>query len=155
MIAPRNGLAAVLVAALVAGCTTTGTGEGGSRAGAVTAQFTWKQSGAQSGQMTAMLNSGETYSGQFFQITSETQVDDLSPLWVGWHRRWRGWDDWGPDTTFVTNYSGKVVANLQGPGGYMRCRFQLARPSSGMAGGGAGRCQLPNGTTINTTFPPA
>ncbi|HEX4710307.1 hypothetical protein [Phenylobacterium sp.] len=150
----RKSLAAVLVAALVAGCTTTGTGEGGSRTGAVTAQFSWKQSGAQSGQMTAMLNTGATYAGQFFQITSETRVDDLDPLWVGWGRRWRGWDDWGPDTTFVTNYSGRVAANLQGPGGYMRCQFQLARPSSGMAGGGAGRCQLPDGTTINATFPP-
>ena len=155
MEASRSGLAAALVAVLAAGCTTTGTGEGGSPTGTVTAQFTWKQAGAQTGEMTATLNTGESYMGPFFQITSETRVDDLGPLWVGWRRSWRGWDDWGPDAAFMTHYSGTVVANLQGPRGYMRCKFQLARPSSGMAGGGAGRCQLPDGTNIDANFPPA
>jgi hypothetical protein len=36
----------------------------------------------------------------------------------------------------------------------MRCQFTLASPSSGMAGGGAGQCQLPNGTVITAQFPP-
>ena len=33
----------------------------------------------------------------------------------------------------VTHYSGQVLANLQGPGGFMRCDFRLMSPRSGMA----------------------
>jgi hypothetical protein len=54
----------------------------------------------------------------------------------------------------ITYYSGQVLANLQGPGGFMRCDFRLMRPSYGMGGGGSGRCQLPSGVTINAQFPP-
>jgi hypothetical protein len=54
----------------------------------------------------------------------------------------------------ITHYSGQVLANLQGPGGFMRCDFRLMSPRSGMAGGGAGTCQLPTGTIINAQFPP-
>ena len=39
-------------------------------------------------------------------------------------------------------------------GGFMRCNFRLMRPSSGMAGGGVGQCQLPRGTIIHAQFPP-
>ena len=67
---------------------------------------------------------------------------------------WRGWDYWGPTQAVITHYTGQVLANLQGAGGYMRCQFTLASPSSGMAGGGAGQCQLPNGTVISAQFPP-
>jgi hypothetical protein len=160
----RTTLAALSAVGLMASaCTTTGVGTGASRGGNVTAQFSWKESGAQKGEMTAVLGTGETYSGQFFQITDQTQVDTLGPLWTGWGggfgRRGFGrggfgpeWDYWGPQPTFVTHYSGKVVANLQGPGGYMRCTFQLANPSSGMNAGGSGRCQLPAGQTIDATF---
>jgi hypothetical protein len=35
----------------------------------------------------------------------------------------------------------------------MRCHFTLMSPSSGMAGGGIGQCQLPAGTIINAQFP--
>ena len=35
----------------------------------------------------------------------------------------------------------------------MRCNFALARPISGMAGGGIGECQLPSGTIIHAQFP--
>ena len=54
----------------------------------------------------------------------------------------------------ITHYSGQVLANLQGPGGFMRCDFRLMRPSSGMAGGGVGQCQLPAGAMIQAQFPP-
>jgi hypothetical protein len=45
------------------------------------------------------------------------------------------------------------VANLAGPGGQMRCHFTLFQPSSGMSGGGTGRCQLADGTIIHADFP--
>jgi len=76
---------------------------------------------------------------------------------TGWGPGWRGarygayWDT-GED--FVKKYTGRVVASLTAASGeHMRCRFQLVHPSSGMAGGGSGECQLPNGKTIDANFP--
>jgi hypothetical protein len=37
----------------------------------------------------------------------------------------------------------------------MRCRFDLAQPSEGMAGGGRDQCQMPDGKTIDATVPTA
>jgi hypothetical protein len=146
-----------LMTLITGGCTTTGTGIGSSAGGAVSATFTWVASSPRSGTMTAILNSGAAYQGPFFQVTQETRVEELAPLWVGWGGRWRwhGWDYWGPQQSYMTHYSGRVLANLEGPDGRMRCRFTLARPSAGMAGGGQGRCQLPSGTILVADFPPS
>ena len=140
----------------VAACTTMGTGVGSSPTGNIRAVLMWKGSD-RDGIMTATLSNGEVYSGMYFQITGETRVDDLTPLWIGWQRPWAGWPYWvEPGPQFITYYSGRVVANLEGPNGtHMRCRFQLIRPAAGMAGGGQGQCQLPNGETIDASFPPA
>jgi len=40
------------------------------------------------------VSDGNTFTGQFFQITSDTTVDNLGPLWDGWggyggRERWR------------------------------------------------------------------
>ena len=158
-------LSATLLLGLLAlaGCSTAGTGFGSGRGG-TNATFTWQSGDSRTGTMTAQLSTGESYTGRYFQITRETVVNDLGPLWMGWQGRGRGWrywgpgpwgrEDWGPQ--FITEYSGRVLANLQGPNGrFMRCRFQLIRPPSGMSGGGEGRCQLPNREdTIHATFPP-
>lgn len=147
-----------LGAALAAGCTTTGTGYGSSLSGADHMTFSWKSSDTVSGSMTANAGDGKTYAGQFFEITSDTRVQNLEPLWVGWGRgrRAAGWYDWDAGPDFVTHYSGRVVANLSTAGGaHMRCRFQLARPAEGMSGGGSGECQLPDGKRIDAQFPQA
>lgn len=158
--------AASLFAIAVAGCTTSGYGTGASANGRVAATFTWTETGGTRGTMVAHLNNGEVFQGPMFQITQEAVVD-YGPLWAGWgtgwgwghgwggHRwgyGWGGWGGWGPDT--ITQYSGQVLANLAGPGGYMRCHFTLMSPSYGMAGGGVGQCQLPTGTLINAQFLP-
>ena len=151
----------IAVAALVsasAACTTVGTGFGSSPSGASAVTFNWQSSDSVSGTMTARQSSGKTYSGQFFQITTDTTVDTLGPLWEGWGPGWRrgGWYDWDAGPDFMTHYSGRVVANLLNPdGAHMRCRFQLVHPSEGMAGGGRGECQMPDGSTIDATFPKA
>ena len=153
----RMAVPALAVLALSA-CATTGIGSGHSRNNAVTAAFQWRSTDDRTGTLTANLSNGETFSGRFFQITSESRVDDLAPLWGGWHPGWRGWSYWDrvPDDAFVTHYSGQVVANLDGPNAeHMRCRFTLIRPESGMGGGGEGRCQLPSGKNIDATFPRA
>jgi len=150
-----------LVVALAAGCTTVGIGTGSTPSGAEPVRFSWKSSDSVSGTMDATLADGKTYSGQFFQITKDTTVESIGPLWSGWHSRWDGFGGWGywnsvPSTGIITHYSGKVVANLGAPSGdHMRCKFQLVHPSEGMAGGGHGQCQLPDGNSIDATFPKA
>ena len=139
---------------LASGCTTTGTGYGSTTAGTDPVTFSWKSSDGVSGSMTAISN-GHTYTGQYFQITSDTTVDNLAPLWVGWgpRRRMGGWYDWDAGPEFVTHYSGRVVANLATDNGaHLRCRFQLVHPSDGMAGGGHGECQMPDGQRIDAQF---
>ncbi|HEY2401665.1 MAG TPA: hypothetical protein VGI23_15045, partial [Steroidobacteraceae bacterium] len=151
-----------LLVALVTGCTTMGTGFGSTASGTDPVNFSWKSSDSVSGSMNATLSDGTTFTGQFFQITSDTTVDNLGPLWAGWggygrRGRWGGdWGYWDAGPEFVTHYSGKVLANLTATDGqHMRCSFQLVHPSDGMAGGGRGQCQLPQGNTIDTTFPKA
>jgi hypothetical protein len=141
----------------VAACTTTGTGIGNVRGGGADSatRFTWKSTDDRTGTLTARLSNGDTFSGPFFQVTHDTRVETIAPLWYGWRSSWHGWPYWGPypDTAFVTHYSGRVVANLKDPDGeHMRCHFDLMHPSHGMAGGGEGECQLPSGQTIDATF---
>ena len=156
-----------LLAIAAAGCTTTGIGTGQSTTGNVGATFSWTSTGATRGSMTAQLSDGRVFQGPFFQITQESVIDDYGPLWngwgagYGWHRPfgrygwgWDGWGPWGPYNDTITHYSGQVLANLQGPTGFMRCNFALMRPSAGIGGGGMGQCQLPNGQIINAQFPP-
>jgi len=148
-----------LLLALAAGCITMGTGFGSTASGADPVTFSWKSSDSVSGTMSATLTDGKKYSGQFFEITNDTRVDNLGPLWTGWSPGWRrfgGFDYWDAGPSFVTHYSGRVVANLGTPSGaHMRCKFQLAHPSEGMAGGGRGQCQMPDGKSIDATFPTA
>ena len=148
----------LLAAVVAAGCTTTGTGFGSTASGTDPVTFQWKSSDSVSGDMSATLADGKTYTGQFFQITSETTVDTLGPLWAGWGPRWRrgGWYDWDAGPEFVTHYSGRIVANLTSPdNAHLRCWFQLVHPSEGLAGGGHGECQMPDGQHIDAQFPKA
>lgn len=155
----RMVLPLVVAAVGAAGCATKGTGVGATLSGTDAVTFNWRGSTASdSGTMTASLSDGTTYSGQYFQITRNTTVDSLEPLWVGWRGRSGGfgWDDWAADSTFLTQYTGRVVANLgTASGAHMRCKFQLADPRAGMSGGGSGQCQMPDGKTIDATFPRA
>jgi hypothetical protein len=157
MIRKKLTAGALMLAVLLgAACTTMGTGTGETRGGGPDVRFDWKAEGAVKGQITATFSNGQSYSGKLFQITSETDVDNFAPLWVGWRGRWGGWPYWDSGPEFITHYSGRVLANLSDPSGNrMRCNFQLADPSRGMAGGGSGKCQLSSGKTIDATFPEA
>ncbi|MBV8036543.1 hypothetical protein [Roseateles sp.] len=140
----------------LAGCTTIGAGSGSVRSGGGPVSFNWiSKDGGTTGSMTATLANGGVYSGPFVQLTSTTRIEVLEPMWHGWRRGWGDWRYWGPfpDTAFATQYSGKVVANLQGSGEQrMRCRFHLNSPQSGMSGGGQGECQLGDGSTVDAVF---
>ena len=101
----------VVLTATAAACSTMGTGEGDMRGGGPGVRFDWKAEDAVHGQLTATLANGKTYEGKLFQITSDTRVEEVEPLWVGWHRHWREWGYWNPGPEFITHYSGRVVAN--------------------------------------------
>lgn len=148
-----------LAFAVLGGCATRGVGEGYSTAApGLTATFTWTSMDGVRGDMTALLSSGQRYDGRFFQITRETRIDDIQPLWSGWEQRsrWPGWPDQGAWSSVATSYSGKVLANLKSASGeHMRCRFALSRPSSGMSGGGFGQCQRTDGAVVYAEFAPS
>jgi hypothetical protein len=160
----RIGVVALASAALAA-CTTTGFGTGQALHGNTTATFSWVEHGGTQGDMVAHLSDGRIYQGRYFQITQESRIDSFGPLWAGWGGDWGwggwgrgwgwgwgGWGPWGPYDDTITHYTGQILANLQGPTGFMRCHFTLARPSAGMIGGGLGQCQLPSGQIINAQF---
>jgi hypothetical protein len=155
----RTLLAAAVASISLAACISTGVGTGAERNGPVTASFSWKEGSPQGGSLTAALSTGDTYSGEYFQVTHDTSVERYGPLWTGWGRGSRRgldreWSYWGPRTEFETEYTGKVLANLHDSlGRHMRCKFTLHDPSFGMAQGGMGRCQLPGGRTIDASFP--
>src|ERR1700752_1637431 len=160
--------AATLAVMLLAGCTTMGIGTGQSANGNIGATVNWTETDGTHGTMVASLGNGQVFQGQFFQVTQQSTVTDYAPLWNGWGPGWGwgrgwggrawgggwgGWGAWGPENETITHYTGPGLANLQGPGGFMRCNFTLASPSSGMSGGGSGQCQLPAGIIINAQFP--
>jgi hypothetical protein len=155
-------IAAVVAMGLALGaCTTMGTGTGSTSTGDQPVSFNWtSKDGGVTGTMSATLPNGTAYTGPYLEITSTAQNTQFYPMWTGWSP---GWSDWGygfgPFGEFdgsTTNYTGKVVANMQGPSSQrMRCRFDLNDPPSGMGGGGQGKCQLAGGATVDATFPRA
>src|SRR5688572_17039177 len=149
-----------LAAVLVGACATQsgGTGSGNVRGTRKPVAFTWQSTDSTSGDITATFGNGDVFKGKYYQITSDTCVDRLDPLWDGWGRpyartSWKYWDR-DEERAFIKEYNGRVLANLHAADGdRMRCRFTLISPSRGMAGGGEGRCQLSEtGTEINAEF---
>lgn len=140
-------------------CQTAGTGSGNVRGTSKPVAFTWESTDSVSGNITATFGTGRVFRGTYFQITNDTRVERLDPLWDGWGRPYRrnAWRYWARDTgpQFIKTYSGRVLANLHDETGeHMRCRFTLISPSRGMAGGGEGRCEMSDSEReINAEFP--
>ncbi len=160
MAATKRTLIACLAMLGALGCATSGiaTGElvtpSGSRSSVV---FDWRSADGDptKGQISTILPDGTEYAGSYFEITRTIQQSSLAPLWVGWDPYWPSWTapwaGYGGSgyTTFTRVYSGRVVATLQDPQGTrMRCRFQLAEPQNGLAGGGVGDCEMQDGTQV-------
>ena len=145
-----------LLLGLLAGCTA-GIGFSATITDATPVSFNWRSADSVSGTMNAILSDGRTYSGRFLEVTTDMTVENLWPLWSGWGPGYRGrggWEDWDGPPKFVIHYTGRVLASLGAPNGeHMRCRFEMIHPSDGMAGGGRGQCRMPDGKTINASFP--
>ena len=156
-----------LAAALLGGCVASGPIKGrltgaGVAPTSVTMSYRSERF-SQNGTLRATLPDGETFSGRYLEVTSDTDAETLDPFWGGWGVGWAGWGPWSDDygpwiagediPTFVRNYSGKVIATLIGDrGGRMRCRFRLAEPEQGMTGGGVGECEVSGGEKISAEF---
>ena len=70
-----------ILATIVAGCTTMGTGTGSTPSGGSPTVFSWVSSDGVTRTMSAAMPGGQTYRGQYFQITKNTTVDSIGPLW--------------------------------------------------------------------------
>jgi len=158
----------VVVAALAAcslqiACSTQGGGTGELQpASAVSAtpaepvSFSWHSDGdsVTKGTLSATVPGRGLFTGKYMQITSQADAAGTGAYFGdAWNPGWYAWDGWGDPAavdTFVTNYSGKVISVLRSDTGEsMRCRFRLAEPAEGPAGGGMGECELSSGDKIN------
>ena len=143
-------LGALAGAMTLMGCQTNqGSGTGGGKVSGTRkpVAFTWQSSDSDSGHITATFGNGRVFKGTYLQVTSDTHLDELEPLWDGWGKPYRraSWRYWNADSRsdFIKTYNGDVLANLHSDDGeHMRCRFNLLSPQRGMKGGGEGRCQL-------------
>jgi hypothetical protein len=143
----------LLSVGLVVGCATTRVGSGSATSGTNPVEFSWTGSGNVSGSMSATFADGETYTGQFLQITSSL-TDELGAQGPVWHQE--GAYDVSPELQYVAHYTGDVTADLRrSDGAQMRCNFTLVTPVEGMAGGARGECRLPDGSDIDARLPAA
>jgi hypothetical protein len=153
-----SALALLALSAVALGaCTTMGSGTGSVSPGGAPVNFAWKSTdGGTTGSMSATLGDGQLFTGPYLEITRQARNEDFNPMWMGWQVGWNDWGAWGPfpNTEYATLYTGRVVANLQGPDAQrMRCRFRLNDPIAGMGGGGQGECQLGSGRSVDAVFP--
>jgi hypothetical protein len=122
--------------------------------------FVWESDdGGLSGGISAATSDGEAFSGRFHEMLSSTRLGTLGTFYNSWYDDWQGYgpfaDPWPvyPEPEYIQYYSGNVVAQLRGDRGtLMRCYFELDRPEAGIDGGGEGRCQLSDGTMIDSEF---
>ncbi|MFP6665525.1 MAG: hypothetical protein VCC00_15135 [Deltaproteobacteria bacterium] len=164
----RTTIYSLALVAFLAGCTQQGVIQGrlemSGAPGSQAVTMDWQMDPFDSaGKLAVTLPSGELFTGRYLQITTTSTADSLGTAWGGWGGWGPYWADWGSYggpwmggssySTFLQNYSGKVISTLFGNlGDVMRCRFQLANPSEGMPGGGVGECQLKSGDTIAVQF---
>lgn len=152
--------ALVLIVAFGYACTTTGMGTGllaspGKPEAEGPVNFRWNSGlDTTNGDISAVLPDGRIFRGRFLQVTSSTvaqHFDAWTPLGAPYYGGGRGGVYWEPvdAATFATYYSGRILAQLDGPEGeVMRCVFALEDPVAGPREGGLGDCELTTGERI-------
>lgn len=153
----RNEL--LLGLGFVLGCHHSGTGQGvletpasqGQTQDAGPVTFNWDSKGdVTEGNIQAALPDGTEFNGTYLQVTNQATSMEYGPYYGTWNDPMWGaaWYS-GPESGFVTEYTGRVIAHLRAQNGTrMRCKFNLREPISGMSGGGQGDCQLSSNETI-------
>lgn len=159
----RVSLLAVLASCFAGvACSTQGAGVGELKTASGVAErtggpvrFSWHSDGSSvtRGTMTASVPGRGEFQGKYMQITSRSDMIDTRSYFQGlWYPGWGVWDGWGatPGDQFIINYTGKVVTVLRSAQGEsLRCRFHLAEPAEGPAGGGVGECEFSNGDRVS------
>ncbi|MDQ3033599.1 MAG: hypothetical protein M3Y87_14360 [Myxococcota bacterium] len=158
----RRTRALLVGAALFAlGCASSGVGVGrltspGKPEAEGNVVFRWRAGlDATNGDIGASLPDGRRFAGRFLQVTSTTvaqHLDAWSTLGAPYYGNARGGAYWEPvdASSFVTRYTGRVMAQLQGPDDeVMRCLFVLEDPVAGPQSGGLGNCELSTGERID------
>lgn len=141
------------VAIALAGCESTGAGQGAlyypsSPAGLGTVRISWRSDGGNvaHGRIRAVMPDGRQFDGTYVEPTS-TLDSWATASSCGGRGCWGGSQGVG----WSTVYSGKLVAAMSGPSGEsMRCGFVLSDPDLGAAGGGVGRCTLSTGEHVES-----
>lgn len=127
--------------------------------------LSWKSTTEGHGQIFATLGrGGEHFHGKYIRVQGDHSEVVVRAVYDNWNAP--GWAelDWGPEgnypvgesidfSTFLHNYSGRVVATLFGDSGSsMRCQFTLEDGQRGMLSGGVGTCQVSDGSRIDVQF---
>lgn len=124
-------------------------------------EFTWERTAdGPSGDIQTTFPDGESYKGQYHQITQQSTIATLESFFDAWYedpwsepRQAQDWPHFESLDPFITHYGGRVVAVLESERGLrMRCNFRLDDPNEGMEGGGWGECQVSNGDRITAIF---
>lgn len=95
----------------------------------------------QNGTITTVTPNGQHYSGKFVVGTTSS-----TGIGVG-----MGSNDVGVFTG-SGNTSNAAAVLMGDKGDSMHCRFTLAKPDSGLEGGGVGRCNISTGQVVDATF---
>jgi hypothetical protein len=154
---------ALLVSAafFIAGCASAGVGTGrlaspGKPEAEGPVSFQWNAGlDTTEGDISAALPDGRRFRGRFVQVTTNTVAQGLdawSTVGAPYYGNWRGGAYWEPvdARSFVTLYTGRVLAQLDGPDGeVMRCTFLLEDPVAGPQSGGLGDCELSTGERVD------
>jgi hypothetical protein len=118
----------------------------------------WKSDGLapDHGRISGTLADGTHYAGDYIEVTDDAEENQYAFSWEGWQPYWSEWDwdgrveamDW---PRFVAMYKGTVIANLKSDDGerWLRCRFIIDTPATGIAGGTNGLCQSSDGETLD------
>jgi hypothetical protein len=150
----------LLSVALCCACTTAGVGTGllaspGKPEAEGSVDFRWSSGfDTTHGDISAVLPDGRVFTGRYLQMTSSSvsqYFDAWSPLGAPYYGGGLGGVYWEPinAAAFATYYSGRVLAQLDGPEGeMMRCVFALEDPVAGPRKGGLGDCELTTGERI-------
>jgi hypothetical protein len=131
----------------VVGCVAEGTGVGEAEsAGRVIgpAELEWKSDFAHesTGDISGRTPDGTEYLGRYFQVVKEP----AAPATVDWEGNPSQYDSRANRRIYTSEM--RAILRTLDARKTIWCSFVLAKPTAGLAGGGTGSCQAPNGATI-------
>ncbi len=146
----------VAVAAVVAGCQSTTTGQGrvvsktGKNSQSVTFQVTEDFLSDGGASVVATLSNGEFFTGKLVTEKKQTESFEDGSIFDADDD-----DDFGDDfysSRTSTTYSSKAKGVLFSAARSMQCQVTLSDPSTGFSAGGVGQCKISTGENVPVQF---